>query len=216
MSGCQGSREGRVGNNCLQVWGFYSQLLRCASFPELIGPRFHPSWSCLHGVMGERGIWRQGRGQRQGSGVKEFSAQSFQPCLLGLPGCSPTSSKSACAPSFHSCWSLTSILLYKLCQNALQEDSASDSKEGGRLFVFCDGPTRPLLWPRGGDGLGNLTEIDSTIQWARTALEFSWKEPQVSLPLGDSRSLRTTPGWGAEGLLIICDERQCRGGVSLK
>ena len=36
--------------------GFYSQLLRCASCPELIGPRFRASWSCLHGVMGERGI----------------------------------------------------------------------------------------------------------------------------------------------------------------
>ena len=58
MSGCQGSRDGRVGHNCLQVWGvdFYSQLLGFASCPELIGPRFHVSWSCLHGVMGERGI----------------------------------------------------------------------------------------------------------------------------------------------------------------
>lgn len=51
-------------------FGFYGQLLRCASFLELIGLRFHPSWSCLHGVM-ER------EGSKDGSGVKEFSAQSF-------------------------------------------------------------------------------------------------------------------------------------------
>lgn len=96
-------------------------------------------------------------------------------------------------PSFHTCWSLISILLLKLCRNQLQEDAASDSKETGRLCVVCDKTAR-LPQTRGTWGSSGPDRDGPHVWWVWITLAASWKDLQVSLPLGDSVSLRTSQG----------------------
>lgn len=132
-------------------FGFYGQLLRCASFLELIGLRFHPSWSCLHGVM-ER------EGSKDGSGVRSSQPRVFSHvcwaclALLLLP-------LSQLAPFLSQLLILDKHLaLQTLLQNALRRTQPPTAKkEGGFLScVMVLQGLSTLTW--GDDGLGNLTE----------------------------------------------------------
>lgn len=81
-----------------------------------------------------------------------------------------------------------------LCHNWLQEVPASNSKERGRLYVVCDNIPRLLLGHRGGEGPWDLVGMDLMSCEQGTTLASSLNDLQVSLPLGDSGSLRTTQG----------------------
>ena len=213
MSGCQGSRDGRVGHNCLQVWGGWVSIVSSSGAPHVLSWLARGSVRPGAACMG----WWEREGSRDGAGVRGRSQRS---------------------KSFsHVCWACLAPLPLPLSwlahlpftavdpwQASCSTDSARRSpgelsrwqQRNRQAFCLVRWSCKASPPTGGGDGLGNLTEIDSTIQWARTASEPSWKEPQVSLPLGDSGSMRTTQGWGAEGLLIICDERQHLGGGVFK